>query len=371
MLSHIAETKKRPVIKVSVKRIAELIGIPVQQKSVANILMRLSFRVLRLTNDTLRVTPPLFRQDVTLEEDVAEEVARLVGYSKIPPTMPKVSISLPVIDDVFRFSSKVREELYSLGYSEVYTDSFYGASSLLQASLPEREHRIVVNPLSSQQEYLRADVLPNLFDILKTQRKRLPSIKIFEIGQVFWKQMRPGEHEWRLGMAVSFQDHGAFIELQRDFASCLARVFHIDDREIHLGAGTTTRDVKIGTNPVGIITLRPIKKGVSGAFFECSLTELMSHSKPASFDAQPKFPAVYRDIAILVSQGTDSFTLLRQLYHGSSLITRAELFDVTPQGQGLSYAFHLTFQSKTQTLDSRTIDVEMTTLARVLQQKGG
>jgi len=372
MLSFVVPQKKQKPLTVSLKRMNQLLGVRLPMALAKEMLVRLSFDVKSKGTDQLIVVPPVFRVDIALEADVAEELARVFGYSKLGLTLPRMQTKPSVVDDMLKLQSEIRNMSVRLGFTELLQPSFYGEEKLVWAMLPESEHRTVVNPMDSEQQYLRTDVLPGMISAVEKNRKALSRVKVFEIGQVFWKHMKPGMHEWRIGWAASFQEGGEFIEIQEDVAEIFSLVLGVAKRDIYIGAGTQTRDIKIGTAPIGILVVRPLRKGMTVACVECSLHELLAHKSKRAYVPQSKFPSVLRDIAVTVPVSMDSFTLRRQLHQASTHVIACELFDVHPQSDAtVSCAFHLEFASNDHTLDAREIDLEMTSIARALQQKGG
>jgi len=371
-VSYAQRTSPQKPLTVSLKRMNTLLGTRIPMAQAKQILSRLSFIVKSKGPDSLVVAPPAFRVDVFGEADVAEELARVYGYDRLRKTMPQVRMRPSNTDDMLCIIAEMKSALVQLGYTELLLPSFYGEEKLLHATLPKEEHRTIANPLDSQQHYLRSDVLPGMIEVVNLARKSTPTVKVFEIGQVFWKNMKPPAHEWRIGLCVSIQDGGEFIEIQQDFARVMSLVLHRPSRDIHIGKGAHLRDIKVDTTPVGLLALRPLKKGMTVACIECSVAELLALRKPQTYVPSSKFPSVNRDISVVVPANIDTFTIERQLYASSALLESAELFDVHPQSDAtVSYAYHLHFSHRERTLASHEVDMEMLSIERALQQKGG
>jgi len=372
MISFVQVQKKQKPLVVSLRSMNRLLGAHISLSDAKNILTRLSCVCSLRGSDQLTVTPPIFRTDILQDADVAEELARVVGYSKLGQTLPSIHMSAGSIDDIILLQKHMRDASIRFGYTELLQPSFYGKGKLVWATLPEHEHRTVANPLDAEQQYLRADVLPGMIAVAEHSRKAHANVKVFELGQVFWKNMKPGTHEWRIGWVVSFQDGGEFIEIQEDIAEIFSLVLGVAKRDIHIGAGTNLRDIKIGTTPVGLLTLRPLKKGMTSACIECSLSELLLHKVKRMYHPPSKFPSTFRDVSVIVPISMDTFTLRRQLFQASMFVHDVKLFDAHPQSDTtVSFAFHLEFASDDRTLSSQEVDTEMTSIARALQQKGG
>jgi phenylalanyl-tRNA synthetase beta subunit len=291
--------------------------------SAKEILLRLSFGVKSKGADQLIVTAPVFRVDISIEADVAEELARVFGYNKLGLTMPKVNMKPSVVDDMLKLQSEIRNMSVRLGFTELLQPSFYGKEKIAWAMLPESEHRTVANPMDSEQQFLRTDLLPGMISVVERNRKAFSRVTFFEIGQVFWKQMKPGGFEWRIAWTASFQDGGELIEMQENIAELFVLTLGVAKRDIYISSGTHIRDIKIGTTPVGILIVRPLRKGMTVACVECSLHELLANKKIREYIPRSKFPSVFRDISVIVPVSMDSFTLRRQLHRLRRMLLRA------------------------------------------------
>lgn len=364
------QIKIRPII-VSVQAVNNLLGTSLSSEQMKKYLSRLDFSVLS-RGKTLRVSPPAYRSDITIEADVAEEVARMHGYHKLQPTLPAIVQKTPHTDDLISFMNDIRVHAVRRGYTEVVMPSFYGSSDRAHGTLPADEYRMLENPIDSQAAYLRSDLLPLLIRATEQNRKTYPLVKMFEIGQVFSRHIKPGSHEWRIAYSVSDQNGGSLITLQSDIVSFVSRILHVPVERIHFGNGKHFMDIKIDTTPVGYMTLKQMKKGMVVAVCECSVQDMLSLQEKETYVQLKKFPAVHRDLAIVVPLATDFVTLIRQIQRASSLVVTTSLFDAHPQSDtSISYAFHITFQSHDRTLSAKDIELELTSIERALQQKGG
>ena len=167
---------------------------------------------------------PTHRPDLEYEADLAEELVRMKGFDSLKPTLPKMELRSPSIDPMLSLIDSIRDALVVLGYTELYLNSHYGENDLPDATLPASEHREIENSLDTHQKYLRSDLLPGVLNATYRNRKEYRDIKLFEIGQVFWKNMKPGTHEWRLALAVSLQSGGAYQEILQDFSESCALI---------------------------------------------------------------------------------------------------------------------------------------------------
>jgi phenylalanyl-tRNA synthetase beta chain len=131
----------------------------------------------------LGVRPPSFRPDLTREEDLIEEVARVYGYDRVPSTMPRGETTPGTIVPVLRIDARVRETLARLGLTEVMTLTLISAEAAEKAGTPAVA---LQNPLVADQSVLRPSLLPGLASVLATNAaRRIEDVQVFELGRVF------------------------------------------------------------------------------------------------------------------------------------------------------------------------------------------
>ncbi len=174
---------RKPVLLRST-RVARLLGIALAPDAIADVFRRLALPFTRQGDDFV-VTPPSYRFDIAIEEDLVEEVARIHGYDAIP-TAPGRHLQrmLPAPESV-RSVGQLRRHLAALDWQEVITFSFV-ASGVEAALDPQGKPLAVLNPIAAQLDVMRTTLLPGLIEVLQTNvKRRLPRIRIFEAGRVF------------------------------------------------------------------------------------------------------------------------------------------------------------------------------------------
>ncbi len=171
-------------VTLRVARASKVIGMPVTQAQCADALKRLGLPVTQ-GEGTVTVTPPSYRFDLQIEEDLIEEVARMVGYNKLPTTPPLAPITARVHPEAQRSSFAVHRALAGLGYQETINFSF----------VDERwEHELagnpdpirLLNPIANQMSVMRSSLLGSLLQVLKFNLDRKAErVRVFEVGRVF------------------------------------------------------------------------------------------------------------------------------------------------------------------------------------------
>ncbi len=179
----------RPVITLRLPRVARLLGMTVPSEDVLAILSRLGVDA-RHDGDTIRAVPPTGRRDLEREEDLVEEVARHVGYDRIPETMPVEAMHQGRRPDRLEAESAARDALIRAGLTEALTVSLINMPLLDRLDLdddhPWRRAVPLQNPLTSEHTHLRPCLLPSLLEAVRANaNRRHPAVHLFEIGRTF------------------------------------------------------------------------------------------------------------------------------------------------------------------------------------------
>lgn len=179
-------TDTRPKVPLTQTKTDSLIGVRVEGELIEKYLQDLRFDTTREGNGKWVVTPPYWRLDVAIEEDLIEEVARMYGYERIPTKPLEGQLPDRVDQSLFELISQLKHKLVDLGLTEVQTYSFYSTEVLNNLSWDKDELIKIANPISSETEYMRKDIWPNLLEVIsKNYRRGFTDIAIFEIGKTF------------------------------------------------------------------------------------------------------------------------------------------------------------------------------------------
>lgn len=167
------------------------LGRPVSEEEVAGILERLQFGVSR-EGGLFTITVPSWRatKDISIKDDLVEEVGRMIGYASIPPAAPSVPSRVPPLEPERVFQRRVRGLLTAAGFTEVFNYSFVNEAQARQFAIPVEQHIRVLNPIATGQELLRTSLLPNVLKNIELNRLHLGDFRLFEIGREIHK--RPG-----------------------------------------------------------------------------------------------------------------------------------------------------------------------------------
>ena len=373
---------KKPItITLDTNRAHLKIGTDISSSEMKKILEKLEFKVTAQGKSNFKVTVPSFRatKDITNEDDLIEEIARIYGYENIPTMLPALPTKLP-IENAERFKKHRARELfsYALGFDEVYNYSFYGERELKNCNLHNKGHIKLLNYLSEDQTHLRTTLIPNLLKNLQLNAKYFDAVKLYEIGRTYKEigQFMPLE-EKKIGGAILVKGKSdqPFYEA-KGAVETFFKKFNIDTKiaknitdipYIHpvksiaflAGSGETLAHVFV-VHPE-VIKNHDLDK-YSIAMFEInfSASQKFEKQKP-QYKHLPKFPSIDIDISVLIDKNIEVETIKNAILEADkSFITRVELFDIY-EGQNIekdkkAIAYKITLQSENRTLT----DLDMT-----------
>lgn len=372
------------------------LGITINVDQVDEALQRLDFTVsAREVSDQgveWEVISPTHRFDIAIEADLIEEICRIYGYNNVPVTQPQVRLPLAQVALQRHGERQLRERIASLGFQEIITYSFVDpkAEQLLS---PELQAKALANPMSSEQSVMRTSLLPGLIDAAKNNMARQQdSGRLFEMGLVFrpaeeleqdltvggvlWGKQSP--EAWHSDNAkADFFDIKGVVEELASWAGLDLVFTALEDPAMHPGQSAA---VWLGEQAIGRVgRLHPrVEKAmdVEGLFvFELDAQEILQRPKRTHGQVS-RYPAVRRDIAVVVNQEVSAQQVIDVLANGmGALCQNITLFDVY-QGEGIdsqekSLALGLTLQSQENTLGEEEINAAAQTAVTLLEQHCG
>ena len=376
------------------------IGIEVPKKQVISILTGLGFEV-KDKKDKLSVKIPTWRatKDISIAEDLVEEVARIYGYDNVKPSLPKCEIMPPDINHLRKLENKIINILAGLGLDEVYNYSFLSGRDLAVLGIDKSSCVSIENPISEEMSLLRPMLLPNILKNVVTNQRNNTEINIFEIGSVHWrgkseKFANPKEKTYLpnevKNLVASFVKKGSkdqFTPAANNLHSLLFSFGISAELVENPGACSYCHpgrqaSVKVNKRIIGeIFELHPAKQKALDiddrvGCFEINLEELLAilQKKEVRFAPLPKYPAVRRDLALICPIGLGYKELENLIFGASGLIVDIAPFDIY-QGKGIpegtkSIALHITFRSREKTLEADEIEKEVNKILKSLGSKG-
>lgn len=192
-------------ISVSTDFINSRLGIQLSGGEISEILQLLKFTVMETGNGSLNVTPPTYRQfDVTIPEDVVEEVARIFGYHNLPSLLMDGPIPLSKRPIILPFENKTKTILKYWGFTEVKNYSFISEELIKKSGLNVENHLKLANPLTEELTYMRINLIPSILENIKNNQGFSENLMLFELSHVY-KPQKENLPEEKLMLAVTAQ----------------------------------------------------------------------------------------------------------------------------------------------------------------------
>jgi len=303
------DKQKPSSVSVSLDKINAVLGTRLSEGDVADAFTRLGLS-FALSGGNFVVTVPFERLDLVISEDLIEEVARIVGYDKIPAAELVSFGAIPEVNGNFYAAEKIREDLISKGYSEVITSVF-----------ADKGERIVANKVDGVRPYLRATLLEGLVEALERNARNtallgLQEVKLFEIGTVW-----------------------------------------CDGKET-LMVGTVGDKEKASEHALQSVA--------------ASAYDVLPLSQTPRYQPFSKYPFIVRDIAMWIPESPSAFSDAIAVFseYNRGLLRHVDLFDQYKKDARVSYAFHLVFQSFDKTLTDEEVNTVMQDIYTAVKGKG-
>lgn len=195
-------TLKEDIIKTSFNNLKEKIGYEIPQEKIKSILTFLGFETQQ-KNEELTIKVPPYRKDISIEEDIVEEIARIYGYDNIPPTIPRIDKNPEIPSNILKLEQTIRNKLVAQGLTEVMNFSFISDKEAKSFGISQDTIIKISNPMISEDNSLRPTLMINL---LKTIKRNLnngfKNLSLFEIGKVFYKNNEEMIEEKNLCIAL-------------------------------------------------------------------------------------------------------------------------------------------------------------------------
>jgi phenylalanyl-tRNA synthetase beta chain len=373
LLGHAIDNFPNPILPKQITlhfaKTKDLLGVGISHSEQVSFLTKLGLKVIEQTPGICVFEIPTWRVDLKREVDLIEEVGRLYGIEKILATPPRGAIGFNSFDAIYDQISDARKFLTGLGLNEAQGQTLISKSEV--RNVKDEEIVALANPLSSDMDILRPSLLPGLIHSLRhnVSRKNY-DVALFEIGKIFNSQNGAIKEERRIAIAITgqrdqnfwsgesraakfdaFDLKGLLEEFLEQFGlRGISFARREEKSELFLESATIMLGGKLRLGEFGQLLPTLAKKyDLRDAIFlaELNLDQLLARRNPAkSFKPLPQFPAIRRDVAMLVPEATTHESVLqtvKQTKPGN--LESMDLFDVfrgknVPDGQkSLAYAF--------------------------------
>jgi len=383
----------RNPVKLRMSRLLSVLGISLTQQKVAQLLTQLGFE-FDCANDVFTVVPPSYRFDITIEEDLIEEVARLHGYDHIPAIAPIASLNMLAAPEQRLHLNQLRDSLVSAGYQEVVTYSFVDESwerDLMGNPAPIK----LKNPIASNLSAMRTSLWGGLLDVLTYNLNRKQErAYLFEIGAIYQQQVGAYQETTRVsGLAygsakpeqwaasntdIDFFDVKAHVNSLIGADGSHKQVTYEKAEHCALHPGQTAKVLLNGKAIGWLGKLHPkwqqhYDLAKSTYLFELDVDAIVARPLPTYQEVSKLLP-VRRDLAIVLDENIAVQTVLNVIHEENiTLIADVGLFDLY-QGKGVpenkkSLALSLLMHDTQKTLTDSDADTAIANLLQLLQIK--
>ena len=379
-------------IKLDVQRINDLLGTKISKQEMIEILEKLEIKV---ENDV--AVAPYFRMDLEFVADLAEEVVRFYGYDKLETTLLKADTTLGVRNKEQNIEKKVKEVLVNSGLSEIYTYGFVSEKELEESKINEdlKKYAITIqNPLSEEYKLMRPTTIPSMLQTLATNaNKKNTSAKLFDLSKNYKNiknEVENGEvplQEEILTIGMYGEDIDFYILkgiIENILESISVNRYDIEKEEnnesYHPGR---CANLKVGKDVIATFgevhpeVLNNYGIGKRAYLAELNITKLVKYSRAnKKYVEVPKFPAVERDIAIIVDEKVEVGQIEKIVTKkAKKLLESMQLFDIYRNeklGENKkSVAYSLIFRDKNKTLSDEEINATMEAVVSELEKTLG
>jgi len=366
------EIKEKEVV-VSIDKINKVLGISITKEEILDILKRLQFEVVE-KDSVLTITVPTRRTDISIPEDIIEEVGRIYGIDKIEGKAMMLPVMPGTVDRTKRY---IRNKLADLGLNETLSYALTPESDGLKFTTVKDVEKVkVLDPMSEDRNTLRYSLIPSLLSVFKYNKARnYKDISIYEIGKGFYKKDGIYHEEERLAVLMTgiynvglhkevvdfYVIKGILEEILESlgYQNRYSIVPTSEVDELHPGqsAKIILNNVEIGV--IGKVHPSIIKDNIF--VMEINLETLLSfRTKKMQYKEITKYPSVLKDVAFVVKKNITADEIRSVIKKaGGKLLTSTQVFDVY-EGENVgndekSIAFSLTFQDPTRTLNDEEV----------------
>lgn len=381
-----------PRVELDVNRINRLIGLQISEKDMIDILEKLEMKI-ETEQGKKYVVPPYFRTDIEHVADVAEEVLRFYGYDKLPTTLIEADTTLGIKTKKQKIEDDIKQLLVAEGLSQICTYGFLTPEDLQKSNVSVNEEVIQIrNPLSEDYTIMRTSTIPSMMQALSfNNSKKNKDVELFDISRTYKNKDRlieqgdvPQEDSiltiGMYGKDADFYVLKGIVENVLEISGLNRYDFRREEKNPTFHPGKTA-NINVGTDVIA--TLGEIHPTVLDNYdisqkivlAEVNIDKLSKYAKNVKKYVEiPKFPAVTRDIAVIVDEDIEVAQIERIIQKSArKIIEKIELFDVyrdSKLGENKkSIAYALSFRIKERTLTDEEVNVVMEQIIKNLERE--
>lgn len=388
-------TITQKVVTLSTSRVNGLLGTTITTDTIKDIFSSLCF-TYTLEGETFNVTVPTYRNDITMEADLIEEVARMYGYDHIPSTLPVMEMTKGILSDTQSKIKVIKNTLVDLGLLETLTYTLTSPSLVNDFNLfhEEKEEVKLMSPLGEERSVTRKSVIPSLLQVINYNLAHASKdISLFEISNSYTsKEIKTltiactGTYHslpWQqINQKLDFYVVKGFVDVlfkKLCIEESRYQFKRVESNNPHFHPGRSGY-IYMGKEIVGVIgQVHPSlekKYDVKETYVaELNLTTLLGlKTKALKFEPIAMYPAVSRDIALVMDEDMPTYDVVRCIQKASKrLVKSATIFDVYVgehmEAGKKSVAIALSFQDPNKTLEEATINEAMDAILKAVEKE--
>ncbi|MEA3295904.1 MAG: phenylalanine--tRNA ligase subunit beta, partial [Patescibacteria group bacterium] len=381
----------RKKVKLNLNYVEKLLGARISKKEIIKILKSLGFVIINniIEKKEILVEAPIFRTDISIQEDLIEEIGRIYGYEKIEAKALFAVLSPCERNENVFYKDKIKNIMKEFVFVEARNSSFVSFAQVSNFNVKKESLIEIENPVNVEQRYLRNSLVLNLLENVRYNFKYFDEIKFFEIGKKFNKNLDVKEKMGFVAVIARKEGKDEFYEIKGVVDLLLNKlgisdirykdVAKFEDNSI-LQQG---RQAEIRVNNTGIgflgeiseMILRKMKIQGKVVIFDIDFEKLVKLcSEEQIYRPVSLYPSALRDIAILVPKRIKVVDVLNKINAiGRGIIVDIDLFDIY-ENENLAkgkknFAFHIVYQAKDRTLTTQEIDETQNKIIKVLEQE--
>ena len=361
-------------IDIKLEDINNLLGTSIEQKDVLDVFRRLAFGT-EVSGDVIKVSVPRRRMDISIKEDLIEEVGRIYGVDNIEGKLPEMPMKAGSYD---KTSREIRNKMVSLGLNETLSYILVNEKEAKRFAKDDAEAVKLLSPLSEDRNTLRHSVLPSLYKIYEYNVAHYnKDISIFELGKAFYKKGEEYGEENHVAVLMTGDYYLGIKKTQVDFYIIKGIAEELLDylgyggrysfvvredipEELHPGQSAM---ISVNNDVVGLIgRVHPELSKEAVYVMEINLDKLLAKKTgKMKYKEISKYPTVKKDLSIVVDKDVESSQIAMQIKKAAgSLLLNSEVFDLYT-GKGIdegkkSLAYSLTFGANDRTLTDEEIN---------------
>jgi len=357
-------------IKLNIDYLKNLLGLDISLKDILKILENLEFKILSFQKKEILLSIPTFRQDISIEEDIIEEIGRIYGYINIRSVLPRAEIYPPSTNQKLIYQKKSKKFFKELGFLEVLNYSFLKEG---WEDFFEKENLIEIeHPISTNTKYLRPSLIPNLVENIVFNQKYKKDLSFFELGGIFYKENQGLKEGTYLAGVITgtnkFLKLKGILELFfKNFGISKFSFELLNKDSRFLGKNflnfKRASEIKIKNSKIGVLGEacqkiyfdKVLKYNL--CIFEIDFDEVVGlTSSKKRYESLLKYPEVVRDISIICPPNTLVGEVMEIISSvGKKLVRDIQLFDIYEKENKKTLSFHIIYQSPRRSLSSKDI----------------